>query len=97
MPSARSISPLNPVCGQHGLDLVPQRFVDNRRVFARIGIAFAVGSESHSGSAQSQLIERSCQIAEELGGHLSGEVKALLMALLCRVEIRSDRVDITLS
>ncbi len=49
----------------------------------------AVGSESHSGSAQSQLIERSRQIAEELGGHATGEVKALLMALLCRVEIRS--------
>ncbi len=47
--------------------------------------------------AQSQLIERSRQIAEELGGRASGEVKALLMALLCRVEIRSDRVDITLS
>ena len=57
----------------------------------------AVGSELHSGPAQSQLIERSRQIAEELGGRASGEVKALLMALLCRVEIRSDRVDITLS
>ncbi len=54
-------------------------------------------AKSHSGPAQSQLIERSRQIAEELGGHASGEVKALLMALLCRVEIRSDRVDITLS
>ena len=40
MPSARSICPLNPVCGQHGLDIVPQRLVDNRRVFAGIGIAF---------------------------------------------------------
>ncbi len=54
-------------------------------------------ASSHSGPAQSQLIERSRQIAEELGGRASGEVKALLMALLCRVEIRSDRVDITLS
>ena len=57
----------------------------------------AVGSESHSGSGQSQLIERGRQVAEELGGHAPGEVKAMLMALLCRVEIRSDRVDITLS
>ena len=36
MPSARSRCPLNPVCGQHGLDIVPQRFVDNRRVFSGI-------------------------------------------------------------
>src|SRR5580658_2068251 len=40
MPSARSICPLNPVCGKHGLDIVPQRLVDNRRVFSGIGIAF---------------------------------------------------------
>ena len=57
----------------------------------------AVDSESHSGSGQSQLIERGRQIAEELGGHAPDKVKAMLMALLCRVEIRSDRVDITLS
>ena len=40
MPSARSRCPLNPVCGQHGLDIVPQRLVDNRRLFSGIGIAF---------------------------------------------------------
>src|ERR1700730_17389469 len=57
----------------------------------------AVDSESHSSSGQSQLIERSRQTAEELGGQAPDEVKALLMALFCRVEIRSDRVDITLS
>ena len=57
----------------------------------------AVDSESHSGSGSSQLIERGRQIAEELGGQAPDEVKAMLMALLCRVEIRSDRVDITLS
>jgi hypothetical protein len=34
---ARSCCPLNPVCGQHGLDLVPQRLVDNR---SGIRIAF---------------------------------------------------------
>src|SRR6202035_5219456 len=32
--------PLDPVCGQHGLDIVPQRLVDNRRLFSGIGIAF---------------------------------------------------------
>jgi len=40
VPCARSRCPLNPVCGQHGLDIVPQRLVDNRRVFSGIGIAF---------------------------------------------------------
>ena len=39
MACARSRCPLDAVCGQHGLDLVPQRLVDNRRVFSRIGIA----------------------------------------------------------
>jgi site-specific DNA recombinase len=57
----------------------------------------AIDRESPSGSGQSQLIERGRQIAEELGGHASDELKAVLMALLCRAEIRSDRVDITLS
>jgi site-specific DNA recombinase len=57
----------------------------------------AVDNESHSGSASSRLIERGHQIAEELGGHAPDTVKAMLMALLCRVEIRSDCVDITLS
>ena len=51
----------------------------------------------HSGSEQGQLIERGRQIAEELAGLAPDKVKALLMALLCRVEIRSDRVDIALS
>ena len=40
MACARSRCPLNPVCGQHGLDIVAQRLVDNRRVFSGIGIAF---------------------------------------------------------
>jgi hypothetical protein len=37
---ARSRRTLRTVCGQHGLNLVPQRLVDNRRVFSGIGIAF---------------------------------------------------------
>src|ERR1700720_2294919 len=57
----------------------------------------AIGNDSHNGSGCSQLIERSRQIAEELGAHAPDKVKATLMALFCRVEIRSDRVDITLS
>jgi hypothetical protein len=53
--------------------------------------------DSHSSSGQSQLIERGRQVAEELGAHARDEVKAMLMTLLRRVEIRSDRVNITLS
>jgi DNA invertase Pin-like site-specific DNA recombinase len=69
-----------------------------RSFFADPGaIHDAVDSELHSGSEQSQLIARGRQIAEELGGLAPDNVKALLMALLCRVEIRSDRIDIALS
>jgi site-specific DNA recombinase len=57
----------------------------------------AVGNDSHGDPGRSQLIERGRQIAEELGAHAPDNVKATLMALLCRVQIRSDRVDITLS
>jgi hypothetical protein len=57
----------------------------------------AIDNESPSGTGRSQLIERGRQVAEELGGPAPDKVKATLMTLLCRVEIRSDRVDITLS
>jgi site-specific DNA recombinase len=57
----------------------------------------AVDNESHSGSGCSQLIERGRQLAEDLGGSAPDKIKTVLMTLLCRVEIRSDRVDITLS
>jgi hypothetical protein len=57
----------------------------------------AVDNESHSGSGCSQLIERGHQLAEDLGGFAPDKVKATLLTLLCRVEIHSDRVDITLS
>jgi site-specific DNA recombinase len=57
----------------------------------------AVDNDSHGGPGRSQLIERGRQIAEELGSQAQDELKALLMALFCRVEIRSDRIDIALS
>jgi site-specific DNA recombinase len=57
----------------------------------------AVGNDSHGGPGRSQLIERGRQIAEELGARAPDKAEATLMALLCRVEIRYDRVDITLS
>ena len=55
----------------------------------------AVDNDSHRGS--DQLIERGRQVAEELKASAPDNIKTVLMALLCRVEIRSDRVDITLS
>ncbi|MDQ6867460.1 MAG: hypothetical protein M3178_03305 [Pseudomonadota bacterium] len=57
----------------------------------------AVDNDSHGGPGRSRPIERGRQVAEELGGLAPDKVKAALMALFCRVEIRSDRVDITLS
>ncbi len=57
----------------------------------------AANNESTNGSGWSQLIERGRQIAEELGGYAPDKVKATLMALLCRVEIKSERIEITLA
>src|SRR4029077_17404925 len=56
----------------------------------------AVDNDLHNGSGCSQRIERGRQIAEELGAPAPDKVKATLTALFCRVEIGSDRVDITL-
>ena len=57
----------------------------------------AVDPETDGGSHQSQLIERSRQIAEELGDRVPNDVKAALMTLACRVVIKSDRVEINIS
>jgi site-specific DNA recombinase len=46
-------------------------------------------NEPHNGSGCSQLIERGRQLAEDLGGQAPDKVKAMLLALLCRVESRS--------
>src|SRR3984893_2453612 len=43
----------------------------------------AVDNDSHGGPGRSQLIERSCQIAEELGADAPDKVKAALLALFC--------------
>ena len=57
----------------------------------------AADGDSHNGSGRSQLIECGRHLAEELGAYATDKVKATLMTLFCRVEIRSDRIDITLS
>ena len=48
----------------------------------------AVDNDLHGDPGRSQLIERGLQVAEELGAHAPDKVKATLMALFCRVEIR---------
>lgn len=69
-----------------------------RTFFADPGaILDAVENESPGSSGRSQLIERGRQLAEELGGQAPDELKTTLMTLRRRVEIQSDRVDITLS
>ncbi len=52
---------------------------------------------SPSGSRQGQLIKRGRQIAEELGAGTPDKVKATLMAMLCRVAVNPDRIEINIS
>jgi site-specific DNA recombinase len=57
----------------------------------------AIDDESHSGSGQRQLIERACQVAEELGAQAPNEIRTTLMTLLCRVEIKPEEMEINIS
>ena len=57
----------------------------------------ALDNASHGGPAISRLIDRARQLAEEFRVDGPETAKALLKALLCRVEIKSDGVDIKLS
>ena len=54
-------------------------------------------NEPHSGSGQSQLIKRSRQIADELGAGTPDKIKTTLLALLCRVAVTPDRLEINIS
>ena len=57
----------------------------------------ALNNESPGGSSCGQLIERGHQLAKELAALAPDKVRATLVMLLCRVGIRSDRLEITLS
>ena len=48
------------------------------------------------GSGQRQLIDRGRQIAEELGTLAPDKIKAILMMLLSRVDVRSDRLELSM-
>ena len=56
----------------------------------------AVDNNPPNGLGQSQLIKRGRQIAEELSTQAPDKAKATLLALLCRVTIYSDRIEIAL-
>ena len=56
----------------------------------------AIDDESHSSSGQRQLIERARQVAEELGAQAPNEIRTTLMALLCRVEIKPEEIEINI-
>ena len=57
----------------------------------------AVECESQGNSGQSRLTERAGRIAEELGAQPPDKTKAMLMTLLCRVVVNSDRIEIDIS
>ena len=54
----------------------------------------AIREEHGDGAGQNRLIRRAGQIAEELGTLAPDQIRAMLMALLSRVDIRPDRVEI---
>ncbi len=53
-----------------------------------------IRDEHHDGAEQTQLIDSGRQIAEELGTLPPDKVKATLMSLLSRVDVRSDCIEI---
>jgi site-specific DNA recombinase len=56
-----------------------------------------VDGATQSGLWQRRLIQRGRQIAEELRTQTPDKAKATLMALMCRITIQSDRIEIALS
>jgi hypothetical protein len=69
-----------------------------RRFFADpTALLDVVDTETRLSSQQRQLIQRGCQIAEEVGTAAPDKAKATLAALLCRITIHPDRVEIALS
>jgi site-specific DNA recombinase len=57
----------------------------------------ALTDELHTGLGGTELIKRSRQLAEEVQAKAPTVVKILLMRLLCRVNIKPDRIEISLS
>ena len=57
----------------------------------------AADTDTLGSLGQRQLIERSGQVAEDLGSETLDKGKTTLMALMCRVSIHPDRIEIALS
>ncbi|HXQ82966.1 MAG TPA: hypothetical protein VN769_02750, partial [Xanthobacteraceae bacterium] len=57
----------------------------------------AIDDDSHSSPGQRQLIERARQVAEEFGAQAPNEIRTTLMTLLCRVEIKPEKIEIKVS
>jgi len=57
----------------------------------------ALADELHSGLGRTELIKRSLQLAEDLQAKAPTVAKTLLMGLLCHVNIKPDRIEISLS
>jgi hypothetical protein len=73
--------------------------IDRLRAFLidPVAVLDAVDEESQNRSGQPQLHERSRHVAEELGTHDPNEVRAMLVTLLSRLEVKPDRIDIHVS
>ncbi len=73
--------------------------IDRLRTFLAdpTAILDATDDELYSGLEQRQLIEHGRQIAEELGVEVPDKIKAVLMTLLGRVEIKPEQIEINIS
>ena len=56
----------------------------------------AIHDEHADGAGQNRLIDHGRQIAEDLGTMAPDQIRAMLRALLSRVDVRSDRVEINI-
>lgn len=68
-----------------------------RTFFADAGAILDTCDPESDIAMSSRLIERGRRIAEDLAAQGRDQIKALLQALLCRVDVTSDRIDISFS
>ena len=71
--------------------------IDRLRSFFADPAAVLDTFDLDSGGGQGHLIERGRQIAAELEGQAPNEIRMTLMTLLCRVEIKLEKIEIKIS
>jgi site-specific DNA recombinase len=71
--------------------------IDRIRTFFADPAAVLDTFDLDSGGGQGHLIERGRQIAAELEGQAPNEIRMTLMTLLCRVEIKLEKIEIKIS